>query len=388
MSKEKNLGLQKKGNKITYNGGFELDLDRFAEVIDRMMPIYLENEQLYKDAHLFPEFKFQKYFFKKTHKNHLAQMLFLSAYFDHNKWSEVHYGTDMMKMDKLVKNGTLFSHIKKQAENSRFFNNSKMFDSEKTNFNHPLLSERKSTKYKTIIANLYKLSAEEQTIFMKKVVRTIALDVDVYLKKVLSNDKKNNPLENFRGMLEKLVTEYDANPINIIRDRSPKEFINELKTFPGIGPGLAYLTILFYANSGLTPYTIHELDGVDPKIDGNDITVAQITDILKVYEPSHKNNIINALTLGMHETAKTLNITSIDVDLCFWVAAQAYKFDFPSTKSTAISFYSPLELKEFSTTYYKNGFIMPNFNRNGDKIDTKSGNVMNPGFSQFSLFSE
>lgn len=393
--KKKIERLERKGNKLVYGTNFELDLDRFAEVISVMKPIYDKNELLYKSAHLFPEFKFEKYFYRETKKNHLAQMLFLSAYFDHNKWSEQHYGRDMMRMNAMVESNTLFSYIKKELDREKHKPLQTEINFEGVNniqqslhIKHPILTEGKKSKQKTLLAKLYKLPAQEQILFMKKVARTIALDEETYLLKELDNDAVNNPLHYFRGMLEKVVHEYEGNPLYIAKDRTPKEFATELKTFPGIGPGLAYLTVLFYAHGGLVPYSANELEGVDPKIDGNDIYVAQITDILKVYNKTSKTSIINALTWGMHETAKNLAITSVEVDLCFWVAAQAYKFKFPSTKSTATPFFTPLEYQQFSSAYYSEGNILPNYTYEGEQIEIKTGKKANSRIIQPNLFDE
>lgn len=371
---------------MSYKDYFKIDLDRFAEVITEMKPIYEKNEHLYKEKFLFPEFRFSHYFHKPEHKDHLAQLFFWASYTDHNKLSEHHYKRDVALLDRLMKTNTLETYITnmiQQRHGMTGFN-----DEYEELLQNTVLTTRKTTTHQNLTGQLYSFSPIEQTVFLKKVINNMALHELTYLQKIQTNNKKNNPLNVFQNALHKLVDEYDANPLHIAKDKTPKEFVDAVIEIPGFDFNLAYILVSFYAESGLTPYSIYELEGVDPKIDRNDIVVAQMTDILHIEKRVRKEPVVYALSKAMTEAADMIGVTAVEVDLYFWAAAQAYQYRFPSELSPATPFFTPEELSNFSITYYKDGFIDLKNRQKQSKSPLETEKQAPFSSKQLNLFSE
>ncbi|MGV8162059.1 MAG: hypothetical protein ACP5N2_01855 [Candidatus Nanoarchaeia archaeon] len=346
-------------NNIIEHGDFSVDMGRFEEVILEMLPIFRKHRKFYEDSLIFPEFRFKKYFHVPEKKEFLAEVLFLSAYFDHNKRSFAHY-RDMERLVKLAESKKLIPYLNElNAQQKLKFTN----ESDLTIFNE---SEKLETKKSGLISTIYNLDSRSQTQFVKKIARSIALDHEKYTLKIVSADKTNNSLAYVQDMLDMMVREYDENPLNIAKNKAPKEFYKDLQRLPGVGPGLAYLTVLFYSESGLIPYTTSELEGVKPKIDGNDMIVAKLTNILHVNKSTSKAGIISALSEGMVSIANNLTMSgnktsAVEVDLCFWVASQVYFLDFPAKYSTANNIFSKSDfINHSSSLYYLSGRELAN----------------------------
>jgi|FLOH01.1.fsa_nt_gi hypothetical protein len=361
MGKYKRPALTREGNTMHINDRAEVNLVRLKEVINVMLPIFHTHKQVYIDNLVFPEYVLKEFFHKPEYAKILSQFLFVTNYWDHNKDSYVHHTSDMAKVWSHMQNNSLKGLISPDVNQWLMASMGVAASEESVDYDF---------KKFDLINYIHSLDDERMNVFLRKIIRGPVLDLNSYRNRKAAGNESNMWQQYFEETLDIIVKNYDSDPRNIFMNLAPEQAVEQLTSFRGVGEGLAYLNVVYFAESGLVPYEVSELR-IKPKIDVNDIKLLRLLNVFEIHSKINHHQLVSALSDIVQIVAIEMDVSTADVDYAFWVAAQLTRQSYIHLQdfSTGKPFFKPDDFQSLYSSYYIDGWERPN----GDKMPLHKG---------------